>query len=473
MKATNIKLISFPRLMTCLTLLALTVVLVRIAASPRPSWAQPKEGETNKLVVCIPIWAEPLDPTDHRSSVVPIVLKTMFDSLTTRESTTKVVPQLAESWRIITDTNWEFTLKKGVKFHNGDELTADDVKFTLDLVTRKGALNGRTSPRRGLFKPISKTMVAVRYKVRIETSKPWPVLPLMLSLQEIVPRKYMSEVGVENSRQQPVGTGPFTFLKMEGKERLVQERFDGFYGGSLRPPPVGPAGLKRLVFRTVPSKAEQVALLKAGECDIVPDLSPEPVPMIQSTPSLKGLKSTATISYCADINRGKPPRNDRRIRQALKLLVDRRALVRNIRHILKGHGFALPTVLLPNAFSHGTALKPYPYKPVMAEALLGKNAGWDINVGRWGNSPLDPIGILPAKLKTGARGSYSGYNNPEFDQLLSSAEKTLDRNTRKTDYEKIQKSIYRDALMIFGYAPDELYGVNKRVKNFKTSPRAA
>ena len=101
-------------------------------------------GEANKITIGIPSQVVSLDPTNYRDRNTQIVLKNMFDSLTTRDETMRVVPQLAESWRALSDTVWEFRLRRGVKFHNGDDLTAADVKFTLDRVTEEGALDGKT-----------------------------------------------------------------------------------------------------------------------------------------------------------------------------------------------------------------------------------------------------------------------------------------------------------------------------------------
>jgi peptide/nickel transport system substrate-binding protein len=90
-------------------------------------------------------------------------------------------------------------------------------------------------------------------------------------------------------------------------------------------------------------------------------------------------------------------------------------------------------------------------------------------VTSWGNSTLDPVGILVPKFKTGGRGNYSGYSNEKVDQLLSLAENTLDNERRERYYKEVQELIYEDAPMIFGYAAEEIYAFRKRVKNFTPS----
>ena len=94
------------------------------------------EEENNKLIICISSPIISLDPTNYRDRNTQTVLKNMFDSLTTRDQNMMVVPQLAESWKALGDTHWEFKLRRGVKFHNGDDFTAEDVRFTLKRLHR-------------------------------------------------------------------------------------------------------------------------------------------------------------------------------------------------------------------------------------------------------------------------------------------------------------------------------------------------
>ncbi len=475
------------------------------------------EGEKNKLVICISSPIISYDPTDYRDRNTQTVLKNMFDSLTTRNHKMRVVPQLAESWKALDDTTWEFKLKRGVKFHNGDDFTAEDVSFTLKRVVREGALDGRTSPRKTLLGPVAGVRIVDDYTVQIQTETPWAILPLMLTLQEIVPEKYMRAVGSKGFQKNPIGTGPFRFVRGEGEELLILERFEGYYGGSAENPPVQVAPLKSLMFKTIPERIERIAMLKKGECDIITQLPSEAVGILKMTPGIKVLSHPATRSYFAEMNCAKPRFKDRQIRLAMNYAVDMDAVVD---HILQGHGKVLPTVLLPNAFAYNDSLKPYPYNPELARELLsnagfsqgipitiyciednrqfaniiavfltkvgvrsmihvidratpgtlGRDAEWDIFVTSWGNSTLDPMGILVPKFSSGGPGNYSNYSNAEVDQLLSQAEGTLDLRMRENYYKKVQEIIYNDVPMIFGYAAEEYYGIREEVENFIPSP---
>ena len=471
------------------------------------------ETETNRLVVCISYPVESLDPTNYRDRTTQTVLKNMFDSLTTRDSMMRIVPQLAESWKSLDDITWEFKLRRGVKFHNGDPFTAEDVKFTLERVVKERAIDGQTSLRKSLLGPVSGVKIIDAYTVLIQTEKPWTILPLMLSLQEIVPKTYMESVGSVGFQSNPIGTGPFRLVNAEAGKQMILEAYPDYYGGSPGNPPIQPANLKYLIFRTTPLKTHQIAMLKRGECDIVSHVPVETIRLLKQTPGIRVLTCPATRSYFAEINIAKPPFNDPRVRRALNHAINREAVVDNI---LQGHGIPLPTILLPNAFAYNRSLKPYAYDPELARRLLiesnfpetdtitihcvkgdlqfaniiaafltkagmksainvvhhrkpkayGREAAWDIFVGSWGNSTLDPVGILVPKFKSGGRGNFSGYRNKEVDTLLSLAETTSNPTLRKDYFKKVQKIVYRDVPMIFGYAAEEFYGVRERVKNF-------
>ena len=108
--------------------------------------------------------------------------------------------------------------------------------------------------------------------------------------------------------------------------------------------------------------------------------------------------------------------------------------------------------------------------PFLRPKVLGADASWDIFVGSWGNSTLDPAGILPSKFMSHGYGNYSGFASPVLDSLLQEAQKTMNPTQRAESYHRIQKIIFDEAPMIFGYAQDEYYGVARRVKNFSPSP---
>lgn len=473
-------------------------------------------GRDNCILICLPAGIDTFDPTNHRSRITQIVIKNIFDSLTTRNNRNHVIPQLAESWRLLEDTRWQFNLRRDVLFHNGQPLTAKDVKFTIERVIHEGALDGATSPRKNLLDSILKVVIVNDYTVNIHTRYPWPNLPLMLSLQEIVPASYFQTVGAKGFYAHPVGAGPFKVAHHEDGKEILLERFDNYYCRSNQRPPVQEAQVQYVIFKEVASCLDQLALLKKGQCDIIFNVPPESIPVLKMSPHIRLLKIPATKSYFAEINCAKPPLNDFRIRQAFNYAVDMEA---TRTHKLQGHGSVLPTVLLPHAFGYNPHLQPYAYdlnkaRQLLKEAayskdrpiviycnhddllfadsislyltklglktrmvrvsssrpqIIGAKAPWDIFVGSWGNSTLDPAGILPPKFRSQGYANFSGYASFTLDDLLLKAQRSMDAVERAEYYHRIQDIIYNDAPMIFGYAPDEFYAIDKRVKNFKPS----
>lgn len=323
------------------------------------------KGES--IVVGISSTILSLDPTNHRDRDTQMVIKNMFDSLTIRDKHLLVVPQLAESWQAVDQTTWEFKLRKGVKFHNGDDFTAKDVKFTLDRVTKEGALDGKTSPRKTLLGRVSEVKVVDKFTVRIITDKPWPILPLMLTLQEMVPSEYMQQVGSQKFENAPVGTGPFRFVEKKKDGILILERFEDYYGGSPENPPVQVAPLRHLIIKTVPDQVLRTAMLKKGQADIATNLPLETIPLFDVLPGIEVVSQPATRSYFADLNYMKPPFNDPRARVAANYAMDMRMVINTI---FQGRGQILPTILLQHAFAFNDRLLPYPYDPETARGMF-------------------------------------------------------------------------------------------------------
>lgn len=470
-------------------------------------------NNNNQLVVGVPDPIHTLDPAAYRLRTLQIIAKNMFDSLTTRDADMKVVPQLAESWRAIDDNTWEFKLRKGVTFHNNDPFSAADVKFSLERILKEGGMDGVTSPRRSLLGPVSEVRVVDRHTVLITTEKSWPILPLMLSLQEIVPQKYISDVGSEAFGSHPIGTGPFKFVRLDKQQRITMERFENYYGGSPAIPPVQKAPLESLVFHYSPLGSENIRMLKKGDSHIISRVNPLSIPILDADPNLDVIAAPATRSHFAEINCTKPPFDDLRIRRAFNHSVDFDNIISKLLH---GSGIRLSTVLLPQAVGYNKTIKPYRYDPELSKQLLkdagydsnrvlqiyctkdaaqlanniaaflsrvgvkskislaephkpvtmGKDAPWDLYLGFWGNSTLDPVGIIVPKFISNGRGNFSGYSNQTVDSLIAKAERTSDSDLRERLYKEIQEIIYKDAPMIFGYAKIDFYGVNKYVKNF-------
>jgi len=438
----------------------------------------------------------------------------MFDGLVTRNANMEIVPELAESWRMIDEKTWEFKLRQGVSWHNGDPFTAADVKFTLDRVLQPNRIDGKSSPRKGLLGLLEKVEIGDDHTVQLITSEPWPTLLAMLPFHEMVPKKYITQMGDKHFAENPIGTGPFRFVEWRKGEHILMEKFADYYGGAPGIPPVGPAQIDKLLFRPIPETATRVAALKAGECGLIQLLPPHLIDNVKNDDRTKVLTCSGTRSYFVGMNCTRPPFDDPRVRRAMNYAVDMQSIVDTI---LEGAATVLPGPLVPDAFGHDSTLPVYQQDSDKAKELLSEAKGvafeldctqdlkevaaaiaaqlakvgvkaklrvweWgvlraeleklkrDCFVGSWGNASLDPVGILNPTLRTGDRGNYTGYSNPKVDVLLDEAMKAMDVAKRKQLYHDAERAIHEDAPWVFGYSMKDIYAARKEVTNWKPTP---
>jgi len=484
----------------------------------------PKKGGT--LVVALAEPALTMDPADYRDRRTETALRNIFDGLVTRTVKNEVVLELAESADLVDPTTWEFKLKKGVTFHNGEALTAEDVKFTFDrIITEKGIdyPEAHTAARKGLIAPLESVEIVDDYTVRFHLSDPWPVFMQMLVHQQIIPKDYFEQVGTKGFIEKPVGCGPFKFVEGRLDEQIVLERFDAYYGGADDLPPVGPAFVDRVIIKILPEDATRVASLQAGEANIIESVPSHMIPTLEADENIVVKTCGGTRPHFMEMNVTKPPLDDVRVRRALNYAVDVELIIEKV---YGGRATVLPGPLSPfNNFADKT-LKPYGHDVEKAKALLAeagyadgfpmvidasadykelaeavagqlRNVGvdasvriWDWGVlkpllkagertaavSSWGDSAFDPVGYMEAKWRTPVegtgkgRGRYSLYSNPRVDELIDAGEVETDVAKRHEIYNEAQKLIWEDAPMIFLFVPQEVQACSANVMNWVPSP---
>ncbi len=327
------------------------------------------------IIVGLASAPETLDPADHRSRQSETVIRNMFDGLVTRDTTSGVHLELAEELNWLDDKTLEVKLRQGVKFHDGVEMTADDVVFTFERIIGENKIEypePHTSPRKGLIAPLESIEKTGDYTAVMHFSAVWPVAMQMLVHQQIVPKHYLEQVGTKGFIEHPIGTGPFKFVSAQGLEEIVMERFDDYYGGAPDLAPVGPACVKQVVFRVIPEASTRVAALLAGEIDICQTVPSELLDTLAKTPGLQVKTAPSTQPKWMEMNVTKAPFDDVRVRQAMNYAVDKDLL---IEAIYGGRAVALPGALSPYNNFVNKSLKPYAYDTAKALALL-KDAGW-------------------------------------------------------------------------------------------------
>jgi peptide/nickel transport system substrate-binding protein len=317
-----------------------------------------------------------LDPADHRSRESETVIRNMFDGLVTRDTRSGVHMEIAEEMNWVDDQTLEVKLQEGLIFHDGTEMTADDVIFTFERIIMENMIeypDSHTSPRKGLIAPLESVEKIDDNTIRMNFSGPWPPAMQMIVHQQIVPKGYLEEVGTQGFVENPIGLGPFKFVSAQpGLTEVVLERFDDYYGGAPDLAPVGSACVSTAVFRVIPEASTRVAALLAGEVDIIQAVPPELVDTLAQTPGIQVKTAPGTQPKWMEMNVNEPPFDDVRVRQALNYAVDKQLI---IDEIYGGRAVALPGALSPfNNFANQN-LEPYPYDPDQALNLLSE-AGW-------------------------------------------------------------------------------------------------
>ena len=482
---------------------ALTAVtaLLWFCAHGAPAAAAPEGTLTWGLHVTLATkW---LDPSDTEAFINPfMVLYAVHDALVKPMPGGENTPSLAESWTVSKDgLVYEFVLRKSAKFHNGDPVTADDVKFSFERY--KGAAAKLLKDR------VRDVEIVDAGRVRFHLREPWPDFMTFYGTSAtgaawIVPRKYVEKVGEDGFKKAPIGAGPYKVVSFNPGIDLVMEAFEGYW----RKVP----SVKRLVFRSMPDETTRAAALKAGDVDIVYLLSGPTAQEVKRTPGLRLAAAMPPGVVFLDLPEQwdpKSPWHDRRVRLAASHALDRNAL--NQAETL---GLSHPTGgLIPRVLDFARAYPPPPYDPARAKKLLAE-AGYPNGFDAGDLTPFPPFfslaeaigGYLQAagirtRLRTMERaafltawrehkirgvimglgapagnaatrieayvtkgGIYSSGVVPEIETLFERQARELDRKKREGMLHQIQQIMQDRAMYVPVYELAFLWGIGPRVE---------
>ena len=307
-----------PGLTPTLVALLLTLTVMHGVWSAAPASAASPEGQVTwgVHVSLAPTW---FDPAEMPGIITPfMIFYALHDALVKPMPGVSMAPSLAESWSVSKDgLTYDFVLRKNVRFHNGDPVTADDVKFSFERY--RGAANHT------LKEHVAAVDAPDPGHVRFRLTRPWADFMTFYSSATgagwIVPKAYLDKVGDEGFKKAPVGAGPYKFVSFTPGVELVLEAFDQYW----RKTP----SVKRLVFKVIPDESTRLAALKRGEVDIAYSIRGELAEELQKTPglTLKAAQIPVTLWLVfADQNDPKSPWADRRVRLAANLAINRKAV---------------------------------------------------------------------------------------------------------------------------------------------------
>jgi peptide/nickel transport system substrate-binding protein len=451
------------------------------------------------------------NPDPHKANDIYTanVILQLFNNLVKMNKKMEIQRDLAESWDNPDAKTWVFHLKKGVKFHNGEEFTAEDVKFTMERI-----LDPKTSsPGKRLVSDLEKVEVLDRYTVRLTTKQPFAPLLTNLTRYEMamLNKKAVTEAG-EDFGKRPIGTGPFMFSERHHGDRVVLTRFDGYFEG--------PAKVKTIVYRAIPEDATRVVEMESGGIDILYNLPPQDFDRLGKNPNIETIEELFQATTYLGFNAKVKPFENKRVRQALNYAVDKKAI---IEAVWFNRGTPSYGPMSPSIWGFDPTLAfAYPYDPEKAKELL-KQAGYangfdtviwtDPRTERRSicemvqayfaqvgvNASIEAIEwgkfLVETRTGNGAKGLYImgwtgtgdadgavfstfhssgiGSNNrnfwstPELDKLMEEGRTTLDLAKRKEIYAKVQRMIVEEAPNLFIGIPKNLAAVRKGVNGFE------
>jgi peptide/nickel transport system substrate-binding protein len=346
------------RTLRSLWLTALVVLVSPIA--PAPAAAAPEGQMTWAAHISLaPTW---FDPAETPGIATPfMVLYALHDALVKPMPGNPMAPSLAESWSLSKDgLTYEFVLRTGLKFHDGEPVTADDVKFSFERY--------RGSSAKLLKERVAEVEVLDPLRVRFRLKEPWPDFmtyygSLTTGAGWIVPKKYLQQVGDDGFKKAPVGAGPYRFVSFTPGVELVLEANEHYW----RKVP----SVKRLVIKAVVDEATRLAMLKRGEADVIYLLQGELAEEVRRTSGLT-LRPTPIVSthwlVFADQWDPKSPWADRRVRLAANHAMNRQAVNEALTL-----GFSKITwSIIPASFDFFWQPPAYPYDPAKARQLLAE-----------------------------------------------------------------------------------------------------
>lgn len=319
------------------------------------------------LVVAVNDIPDTLEPADGMGNIHVRLIYSMFDSLIRRDflsdgkgGGSELVPGLAESWTSIDDKTLEFKLREGVKFHNGDELTADDVVFTFTMGRMIGEEPVVATGKR-FMDTISHAEKVDRYTVRVVSKVPDVMLEQRMAGYAswiVNAREYVLK-GNEAYKRAPVGTGPYKLAEFVDGEYVKLEAHDDYFGGMPT--------AKSITFRVVPETSARIAGLVSGEFDIIVNVPPDQVPVLAGYDDIEVEQIVLDNTHMLVFYQDTPFMQDKKVRQALAMAIDRDLLRKAL---WNDKNFTPNSHQLPSYVMHMPDYPGFEFSPEKARALV-------------------------------------------------------------------------------------------------------
>jgi ABC-type transport system substrate-binding protein len=365
-----------------------------------------------------------------------------------------VVNDLAERWSFPDSKTFLAELRQGVRFHNGEELTAEHVEYAYNAMVFRDKPGRRTI----LLKALGKLEIVDKYTVRWHM--PAPDLTILGSLYGLtLPALARKNMSADEFERQPIGTGPYRAIEWQRDGTVRLEAWDGYRLGKPFP--------EKLTIRAVPEASTRTMELLAGSAQIAQSIPIESLPSLQGDANLDlvSLQGSSALSYVINVYKTTPPLRDKRVRQAMNYAVNREAIVRSI---LGGRGTPLPGPLSPGWLGYTDDVKPYPHDPERARALLAEAGYADGFAFDW--TITDGVYVKDAQIAQAVAGQLAQVGIKANLQVRERARLLADRNEGNFDVTELNWPVRWIPTSTFAFTVDAAYPDSLVAKWGETPP---
>ncbi|HEX2146509.1 MAG TPA: ABC transporter substrate-binding protein [Pseudorhizobium sp.] len=464
-----------------------------LAAAPAPAVAQP----TSSVVIGMSLEPTGLDPTIAAPVAIgQVTWQNIFEGLTTIDRNGAIQPQLAESWGISEDgLTYTFRLRSGVKFHDGEAFTSEVAKFAIERARGDQSVN----PQKRYFQTIESIETPDPQTLVLKLREPTGSLLYWLAWPS---SSMVGTQSAENNKTVPIGTGPFRFVNWSQGDKVELQRNSDYWD------PERAAKLERAIFRFISEPQAQAAALRAGDVDAFPEFAaPELMSSFEGDERLVTVIGDTEMKVVAGMNNARKPFDDKRVRQALMMALDRNMIIEGA---WSGFGTRIGSHHTPNNPGYSNLTDVLPYDVVKAKALL-EEAGYGSGLTFTIKAPqmayaqrtalimqalFAQIGVtmnietteFPAKwvsdvfkaadydmtivahaepmdIDIYARDPYYfNYKNPAFDAVLEKVQQTIDPNEQARLYGEAQKILAEDVPALYLFVMPKLGVWDKKLR---------
>jgi peptide/nickel transport system substrate-binding protein len=479
---------------------ALAVLAGTTAAASARGAATSVRAASSQITIALPSAVPAFDPQKYDRIYLRAVTDNIYESLLARDSGGALYPLLAAAMpKQLNPTTWQFKIRKGIKFTNGEPMNARAAAYSIGRIANPSF----NSELLSLVDSIKTVHVVDAYTLNVVTKTPDVLLPARMPVIKIIPPNYSK---TSTFLKKPQGTGPYLYVSGAGLGPITLKRNPNYWGKKT-------ATIQTIRIRAIPDLSTRISALKAGEVNLVTVLPPDSAKSVPKVATAVGFENpTVVLNTTFGITK------DVRVRKALNLAIDKNAIANSL-----FAGFAAVSKcqpLSPSSFGYNDALKPYAYDPNQAKSLL-KAAGADgksvtlISSDVFTNGPQlaqviasfwtavglkvnmqvpqfndylkdlfakgtdhpdavyvstssDLLDASSASRQLTSDGVQSAYANPAVDKLFTQAEGTADQTKRKSLYASALKTACNDAALIDLITPKDIYGTSK---NLQWTPR--